>query len=29
MLVYNWRCLTSYSLPRLHKLRDLWTNFPK
>ncbi|KAG6751265.1 hypothetical protein POTOM_045789 [Populus tomentosa] len=29
MLVYNWRCLTSYSLPRrlprLHKLRDLWT----
>jgi hypothetical protein len=28
MLVYNWRCLI-YSLPRLHKLRDLWTNFPK
>ncbi|KAJ6878154.1 protein ACCELERATED CELL DEATH 6-like [Populus alba x Populus x berolinensis] len=28
MLVYNWRCLTSYSLPRLprvHKLRYLWT----
>ena len=25
MLVYNWRCLTSYSLPRLHKLCDLWT----
>ncbi|KAH8490409.1 hypothetical protein H0E87_022800 [Populus deltoides] len=24
MLVYNWRCLT-YSLPHLHKLRDLWT----
>ncbi|KAG6752418.1 hypothetical protein POTOM_044645 [Populus tomentosa] len=23
MLVYNWRCLT-YSLPHLHKLRDLW-----
>ncbi|KAL9342600.1 hypothetical protein Peur_065925 [Populus x canadensis] len=23
MLVYNWRCLTSYSLPRLHKLCDL------
>ncbi|PNT08207.1 hypothetical protein POPTR_013G133800v4 [Populus trichocarpa] len=28
MLVYNWRCLI-YSVPRLHKLRDLWTNFPK
>ena len=24
MLVYNWRFLT-YSLPHLHKLRDLWT----
>nr|TKR84762.1 hypothetical protein D5086_0000254440 [Populus alba] len=24
MRVYNWRCL-AYSLPRLHKLRDLWT----
>ncbi|KAL9380003.1 hypothetical protein Peur_028485 [Populus x canadensis] len=25
LLVYNWRCLTSYSLPRLHKLCDLRT----